>query len=220
MKIILLFLCLIPILVFSQSENQEKVELVIVQTQDLLEQNLNSANVASIQQIGNGNEGEIIQQTQGGLINLAAISQNGAGNNGYISQSGANLTSQLVQISASNSANLWLLGENLSVFANQSGVSNSINAYVESNAGNVINSTLVQEGNQNVIDFAIINSSNFNAGVAQSVGIAQFGNNHSVTAQFENFASPTVNITQNAGFGGAGMAITVSSLPGFTYPNR
>lgn len=219
MKKLLILFFLVPIITLAQEEGEGEVEIQLIQSQNI-ELSNGQVNVASIEQIGQNNEATSIQQQVGSVGNFSMIMQQGSKNQGYINQSGSNLAASLMQISMSNSANIWLIGNNLSMSTTQNGMDNSINAYVESYGANAINSSLNQQGNQNIIDFAIVNAAGFNPGMDQSIGISQFGNNHSVTAQYQDFGAPSVNITQNPGYGGAGMSLTISTLPGFSFPSK
>lgn len=219
MKKLLIVFFILPIVAFAQGQGEGEIEIQLIQSQNI-DLPTGTSNVANITQIGQNNDAKSIQQQLGAGVNFSMINQQGSNNQGYINQSGSNLNASLAQISMSNSSNLWLIGNNLSISTSQNGVENSINAYVESFSGNAINSSLNQLGNQNTIDFAIVNAVGFNPGMDQTIGISQFGNNHSVTAQYQDFGAPTLNITQNPGYGGAGMSISVSTIPGFTYSNR
>lgn len=219
MKKLLLFFFILPTMAFAQEQASGEVEVQLIQFQNLSLANATS-NAANVTQIGQDNEAISIQQQVGGGVNFSMISQQGASNQGYVNQSGSNLNASLIQLNMSNSANLWLIGNGLTMSTTQNGTENSINAYIESNTGREINSSLNQQGNQNTIDFAIVNGGGVSPGFDQTIGISQFGNNHSVTAQYQDFGAPFVNITQNPGFGGAGMSVSVSTIPGFSYPNR
>ncbi len=211
-NLLIVFLLFSSISAFGQEQNRVGSDPVLNPSRNV--------SLASIEQIGSQNESEILQQVEGPGSNEALIMQQGEFNSGYLNQTGSRLNSQLTQAGNSNSASLWLIGQNLSVFTTQNGLLNSINAYVEAESVDGIAAKLSQEGNQNSIDLAIRNSASFNPGFEQNIGISQFGNNHSVTALFEDLGAPVINITQNPGFGGAGMSLNVSTLPGFTFPNK
>ncbi|MDN3202737.1 hypothetical protein [Algoriphagus sediminis] len=211
-NLLIIFFLFFSISVFGQEQKRVESDPVLNPSRNV--------SLALIEQIGSQNESEILQQAQGPGSNEAMIVQQGEFNSGYLNQVGSGLTSELVQAGSSNSASLWLIGQNLSVFTTQNGLLNSINAYVDAESVVGIEAKFSQEGNQNSIDFAIRNSASFNPGVEQNIGISQLGNNHSVTALFENLGAPVINITQNPGFGGAGMSLNVSTLPGFKFPNK
>ncbi|MHA7128918.1 hypothetical protein [Algoriphagus namhaensis] len=214
MKNFVLVLGLMLFLTVSSVFSQES-EVQLIQTQNISLQP-QIQNSASIDQIGNRNNAEAKQELIGVGQNVLMISQSGTAHQAFVSQSGADLNTQLMQISASNSAEVFLIGNNISLTATQNGRQNSLNTTLESYSNRAMTANFLQEGNRNEIDFAVRNSVGFDPGVDQSLSIVQMGNNQSFSAQYQDLGAPAVNVTQNPGFGGAGMTVRLTTLPGYS----
>lgn len=176
------------------------------------------SNFMLIRQIDQDNTIDVIQNQQGNLQNTILLNQNGAENFGFIQQSGSGLGTSLWQYKSSNDANLWLEGENVTVEAKQDGDDNSINSFIENYSLVSRSAYLLQQGNNNRIQLALIGDGIPLSSDAQQVQITQTGNDHSVDAMLENSFAP-ITITQTPGVNGEGMQLNISNSA-FSFPTK
>jgi hypothetical protein len=179
---------------------------------------MNNKNLSFIHQVGSENEISAIQEQEGIITNIVTIKQDGTGNAGYMEQTGSELETHLWQYGLSNEANLWSVGNNINTNVKQDGEWNIINSYIENDGLNTRSAMLLQEGNGNKINLALLGDGFGSSNIAQEVIINQFGNEHEVKAFVEPFSSP-VEINQYPGPGGEGMKIDISTSD-FNFPMK
>jgi hypothetical protein len=179
---------------------------------------MNNKNLSFIHQVGSENEISAIQEQEGIITNIVTIKQDGTGNAGYMEQTGSELETHLWQYGLSNEANLWSVGNNINTHVKQDGEWNIINSYIENDGLNPRSAMLLQEGNRNKINLALLGDGFGSSNIAQEVIINQFGNEHEVKAFVEPFSSP-VEINQYPGPGGEGMKIDISTSD-FNFPMK
>lgn len=168
------------------------------------------SNLTFIQQTGGENHVKAIQDQQGTLSNFVEVEQLKWGNAAYIEQTGSGHGTLLIQQGIGNEANLWSEGNLTITKASQTGDGNRINSYLSNYNSTPKGALLVQEGNNNTIEFALTGHDDFgDRALSQAASIRQTGNDLQVTALFESLDSP-VQIEQHSGPGG-GMKVDVST---------
>jgi hypothetical protein len=180
--------------------------------------NLSNSNLSFIRQVGDENRAISIQEQDGINSNVVLKNQDGIGNAGYIKQTGSGLETLLWQFNSFNEANLWSVGNNINTHVKQDGEWNIINSYIENDGLNPRSAMLLQEGNRNKINLALLGDGFGSSNIAQEVIINQFGNEHEVKALMEPFSSP-VEINQYPGPGGEGMKVDISTST-FSFPMK
>lgn len=172
-----------------------------------------SGNEALVRQIGNNNDSRAFQQGQ----NALSISQEGSGNMGYVEQLGSQNQTNLRQLGSFNEASLWAIGQNISINSLQEGRGNVVNAYLEYSGLSGRSADLVQVGNGNRIDIALLGNGFVSSGL-QVAEVRQLGNQHTLEAIIDPFSGP-ISVTQNPGANGAGMSLNISTSA-FNFPMR
>ena len=132
-------------------------------------------------------------------------------------QIGSQNQANLRQLGSFNEASLWAMGQNIFINSNQEGIGNVIRAFLEDNGtlGRIAN--LVQVGNGNRIDLALLGNGTIFSGVP-SAEVRQEGNQHSLEAIIDPFTGP-ITVTQNPGINGTGMSLNISTSL-FNFPAR
>lgn len=177
------------------------------------------SNLTFIQQTGDENQVKAIQEQEGILSNFVEVEQLNRGNSAYIDQKGSGHGAMLIQKGIGNEANLWSEGNLTVAKAIQFGDGNLINSYINNRNSLPKGALLVQEGNNNRIDFALLgNNDNLDESLTQAVSIRQTGNELEVNAVFESVETP-VYIEQKSGPGGGGMKVDVSTSD-FYFPMK
>ena len=212
-------LILVSVLVFvfhSSAQNPEEIqELIEFHILDCNNQ-LNT-NQAYINQAGDGNDITVIQQNTGIISNIVFSEQVSGGNIGYIEQTGDAHLTVLNQSGQENEANIWSEGSLTYTQVEQFGSGNMVNSYID-NDGLLPKAALLQQnGNNNVIDFALLGNGCLWNSWPKGAYIKQTGDNLEVTALFDSYQSP-VYIEQQSGAGG-GMKINVSTTA-FSFPMK
>lgn len=169
-----------------------------------------NANVAMLNQIGDNNTIEAIQQNTGVASNQILSLQLKNNNFGRIEQSGEGHQTILIQNGIGNYADLDSEGSDTYNFVLQNGNNNEVNAILENDNLNTRTAMLIQWGNNNKIDFPVEVK-------AQEVNVFQFGNGHEadITGSVGNY-SP-INVTQFGGSGNRGMKVEITSSY-FSFP--
>jgi hypothetical protein len=220
------YVCLILVLlfvsggytsVFAQNCEDELRELLdghVSQVNDLLYSNL-----SFIQQTGSENSVVTIQEQQGLLSNSVNVEQLNQGNSAYIEQTGSGHGTLLLQNGNGNEANLWSVGKLSLTIVKQEGNANSINSYIDNQKILPKGALLIQNGDNNSIDFALLgNDGIWSDSWPRVAFIKQNGNDLEVTALFDSYDCP-VYIEQQSGPKGGGMKIDVSTTD-FAFPMK
>lgn len=218
-KIILLFSLLLLVFFVNAQEvsNENILELFDC---DLIESGLLlNSNLSIINQVENGNEMISIQQHEGRIAsNILIVDQNGIGNSGYIQQIGAAHLSVLIQNGAGNEANLWSEGAATATIAYQNGDDNFINSYIKNQRVFPKSALLIQEGNNNSIELALIGNGFLNTSWPKAAVVVQQGNDLELSAKLDSYQSP-LYISQQSGIYGGGMEINISNSA-FNFPMK
>ncbi|UJP65721.1 hypothetical protein [Mongoliitalea daihaiensis] len=173
-------------------------------------------NVAVIQQLGNSNKSEILQQNTGNGSNTAVILQSNELNIGFIQQVGTYLSSSLLQIGIGNVANISSSGQNITQTIQQTGNGNVVNTNIENFSNAIFNVALNQVGSNNLIDIIF---SGTNSTFGDQFILNQFGDGQSFRGDISTVSTP-IEITQTPGIGGVGMQVNVSTFSTFPIGNR
>ncbi|MBK3516954.1 hypothetical protein [Carboxylicivirga marina] len=171
-----------------------------------------------IEQLGETNHVQIIQQSLEKDLNVILTGQDGANNNGYIHQSGYKHATGLRQDGTNNEANLWSEGQLTLTVVHQEGEGNILNSFIDNQGYLPKAAAIQQKGNGNSIELALIGNGYFNASFPKAAVITQEGDNHELSAKLESFGSPIL-IEQQAGFGGEGMKVNISNSD-FYFPTK
>ncbi len=214
----ILFFISVSLAVKAQVITEEEMHNLL-NSQEIQVDNPIISNFLMVRQISDGNEVVAWQSNPAGMQNTLLVNQDGTGNKAYVEQNGSGLKTHLWQYSSSNEANLWSEGNNiLTEVKQQGGVNNVINGYIE-NKGNVVRSaSMLQEGNDNRIDFSLRGDGFGADALEQSMVINQLGNGHEVDAHMEPF-SESLQIDQSPGVNGEGMKVNVSTSA-FSFPMK
>jgi hypothetical protein len=173
--------------------------------------NLLYSNLSFIRQTGNENSVVTIQEQQGLLSNFVSVEQLNQGNNAWIEQTGSGHGARLLQNGSGNEANLWSVGSLSLTVAKQEGEGNLINSYIDNQKLLPKGALLLQNGNNNSIEFALLGNDGFwKDSWPRAAYIKQNGNDLEVSALFDSYSWP-VYIEQQSGPGGAGMKVNVST---------
>ena len=122
-----------------------------------------------------------------------------------------------MQNGINNEANIWSVGDYTATIAKQTGTGNTINSYI-SNEGFLPKVALLQqEGNNNVIDFALLGNGCLWDSWPKGAYVKQTGNDLGISAIFDSYQSP-VYIEQQSGANG-GMNVNVSTTT-FSFPMK
>ncbi|TNF44834.1 MAG: hypothetical protein EP311_00515 [Cytophagales bacterium] len=194
-------------------ELQSERELRLITNQIISTSGVVSGNEALVRQIGDRNDSRAIQEGQNSL----SIIQEGNGNFGYVDQIGSQNQANLRQLGSFNEASLWAIGQNISINSTQEGNGNVINAFLENNGSAGRTADLVQLGNGNRIDIALLGNGFISSGVP-TAEVRQVGNQHTLEAIIDPFTGP-ISVTQNPGANGAGMSLNISTSL-FNFPMR
>lgn len=213
-KKILFFLIGVAFL-FFQTNTFAQEEIKDIKNIDLINLNIIPANaeakrnIAVVQQVGNDNQAEILQQYAGSGINVSLLMQNGNNNIGFVQQVGAYLNTTLLQMGNANNANLFSSGKNITQNVQQAGNSNNVKTNFENFGNRVFNADLNQNGNNNTIDISFSGS---NLNIGEQFILNQMGNNQSFTGDISTINSP-IQVTQTPGIGGEGMQVNITTFP-------
>lgn len=171
-----------------------------------------NANVAMLNQIGDNNTIEAIQQNTGVASNQILSFQTQNNNFGRIEQSGEGHQTILIQNGIGNYADLDSEGSDSYNYVLQNGNNNEVKSVVENDNLDTRTAMLIQWGNNNKIDLPVEVK-------AQGVNVFQLGNGHEadITGSVGNY-SP-INVTQFGGLGSRGMKIEINSSY-FSFPMR
>ena len=178
---------------------------------------VNSSN-SIIDQIGNDNNINVIQQQEGELSNVIISKQYSDKNNAYINQVGSGHASVLVQKGNGNEANLWSDGEMTVSKAWQQGDDNTINSFIRNEALIPKVAALIQVGNSNNIELALTGNGFVSEGWPKAAIIEQKGNDLDVVAKLDSYSSPLL-IRQQSGSSGEGMSVNISNSD-FFFPMK
>ncbi|GMQ31558.1 hypothetical protein [Algoriphagus confluentis] len=203
---------LIPFSLMGQELESER-NLRLVTNQIISTNGVITGNEALVRQIGDNNDSRVFQQGQ----NMASITQEGLQNTGYVEQVGSQNQASLRQTGTWNEVSLWAIGQNISINSTQEGRGNVINAYLEYAGVSGRSANLVQLGNGNRIDIALLGNGFVSSG-PQSAEVRQVGNQHTLEAFIDPFSGP-ISVTQNPGVNGAGMSLSISTSA-FNFPLR
>lgn len=146
------------------------------------------------------------------------ILQNGNRNSAIIEQIGTSLNTYLSQDGSFNESNIKSEGNNIHTQIKQKGDGNVINSYIENYGVNLRSATLLQNGNQNMIDLSLKGDGFGNNLVEQKLKINQYGNKHELEVVRNPFSTP-IEINQYAGAGGEGMKVEISTST-FNFPMK
>lgn len=218
-KIILLF-SLLLLIFFANAQEVSDENILELFDCDLIESGLFlNSNLSIINQVENGNEMISFQQHEGRIaLNILIADQNGIGNSGYIQQVGAAHLSVLIQNGAGNEANLWSKGDATATIAYQNGDDNFINSYIKNQRVFPKSALLMQEGNNNSIELALIGNGFLNTSWPKAAVVVQQGNDLELSAKLDSYQSP-LYITQQSGIYGGGMEINISNSA-FNFPMK
>lgn len=170
-----------------------------------------NSNIASLNQIGDENTIETVQQNTGVASNQILSVQLQDGNYGSIEQEGEGHQSVLFQDGLGNIANLQSNGSDTYTFVWQKGDNNEVKSELTNDNLYSRTAMLIQLGNQNKIELPAEVQ-------AQEVKVVQFGNGHEAVVKDNTFDSP-IEVTQTAGFGGEGMQVEINTSY-FSFPMR
>lgn len=177
------------------------------------------SNLSFIQQTGNENNAVSIQEQNGQLANFVDVKQLNQGNNAYIKQTGSGHGTFLIQNGIENEANLWSVGSLSITKVKQRGDGNIINSYIDNEKFLPKGALLIQSGNNNSIDFALLGNDGFwSDSWPRAAFVKQNGNDLGVTALFDSYNCP-IYIEQQSGPDGGGMKIDVSTTD-FYFPGK
>lgn len=177
-----------------------------------------STNFSSVSQIGNNNSIVAIQQQEGVLSNTLISRQYQSENSGYIKQVGEAHSTLLVQNGTGNEANIWSEGDLTLTQTWQQGNDNTINSYIDNRGILPKAAALVQIGNNNNIELALIGNGFAWNGWPKAASVTQEGNNLEVVAKLDAYRSPLL-IKQQSGTSGGGMSINISNTD-FYFPMK
>lgn len=172
-----------------------------------------SGNEAFIKQIGDQNRSRSVQVGQ----SMLSLRQTGDNNYGYFEQIGSQNLINMVQSGFGNESSLWSIGQNITINSSQEGTRNVINAYLENEGIVSRTADLIQVGNGNRIEIALLGNGFVSSGV-QSAEVRQTGNQNTLEAIFDPFMAP-ISVTQNPGVNGEGMRLNISTSS-FNFPLR
>lgn len=211
--IFLLFIFISAIAAHAQWDAKEVAEKITeLSTFQILgaDEQVNS-NIASLNQIGDKNTIETLQQNTGVASNQILSVQLQDGNYGRIQQTGERHQSVLFQDGLGNIANLKSDGSDTYTFVLQKGDNNDVKSVVSNYNLYSRTAMLIQLGNNNKIELP--------AEVQfKEVNVFQYGNGHDAVVK-DNAINSTVEITQTAGFGGEGMQVEINTSY-FSFPMR
>jgi hypothetical protein len=179
-------------------------------------ENMIISNQVFIEQSGTENDLISIQQNSDLSSNQVLSSQIGVNNTGYIFQTGSWHQTVLRQNGQNNEANLWQTGNLINQEIQQNGNENTINSYMKNASIFEKTAVLMQNGNNNRIDFAIFGDETPTA--SQLIKITQQGDGFVAKALMESSNFP-IEITQKAGPGGGSMNVDVS-VSYFSFPMK
>ncbi len=201
----------------AQEADMETIDELI--TFDIIENGtLVNANLAFVKQTGHENTALSVQQHEGAVSNRTTLTQNGAGNNAYLKQIGEGHITQINQTGSKNEANSWSVGQFANTGIEQNGDNNIVNSYIDNKNSMAKEVLLLQFGNKNKIDIALLGDGFASESFEKAAAITQTGNNHDITAILDAYASPIV-IEQTAGPSGEGMKANVSNSS-FNFPMK
>ena len=214
----ILFSFLFTGLVAQSQEVSDKNIGELIDTYIIQSKLSSNSNLAKINQEGSGNEMITIQQHQGSMTNTIISNQVGNYHVGYIKQIGADHSTKLLQSGEGNEANLWSVGQKSETMVYQNGNSNMINSYIDNQGCIGKGAALIQRGENNNIEIALLGNGFLFNSWPRAAFIEQKGNGLEISAKMESYTFP-IYVEQQSGPSGGGMKVDISNSD-FSFPMK